>query len=229
MLEQLKERVCNANRALYTSGIVLYTWGNVSELDEETGCVVIKPSGVSYATMKSCDMVIVDLNGKVVDGNLKPSSDTPTHLEIYRNFSHIKGICHTHSVFATAYAQSGIAICPYGTTHADYFSGEILVTRELTKEEIAQDYELNTGKVIVETMKEEALESIAAILVKSHGPFTFGSSADEAVFHAVVLETVAKMSYLSKTLNPTLSVIPAHLLDKHYSRKHGTMSYYGQG
>lgn len=228
MLEELKERVCNANRALYTSGIVIYTWGNVSEFDEKTGYVVIKPSGVAYDKMTPCDMVVVDLNGKVVDGNLKPSSDTPTHLEIYRNFSNIKSICHTHSIFATAYAQAGIAICPYGTTHADYFSGEIPITRELTKEEIARDYELNTGKVIVETMKREISGSLAAILVKSHGPFTFGSSAEEAVYHAVILETVAKMSYLSKTLNPTLSGIPAHLLDKHYLRKHGPTSYYGQ-
>ena len=228
MLEELKERVCNANRALYTSGIVIYTWGNVSEFDEKTGYVVIKPSGVAYDKMTPCDMVVVDLNGKVVDGNLKPSSDTPTHLEIYRNFSNIKSICHTHSIFATAYAQAGIAICPYGTTHADYFSGEIPITRELTREEVARDYELNTGKVIVETMKREISGSLAAILVKSHGPFTFGSSAEEAVYHAVILETVAKMSYLSKTLNPTLSGIPAHLLDKHYLRKHGPTSYYGQ-
>ena len=228
MLEQLKERVCDANVVLSTSGIVIYTWGNVSEFDEKTGYVVIKPSGVAYDKMKPCDMVVVDLNGKIVDGNLKPSSDTPTHLEIYRNFSHVKSICHTHSIFATAYAQAGIAICPYGTTHADYFSGEIPVTRELTKEEIARDYELNTGKVIVETMKGEISENLAAILVKSHGPFTFGSSAEEAVYHAVVLETVAKMSYLSKTLSPTLSRIPSYLLDKHYLRKHGPASYYGQ-
>lgn len=228
MLEELKQRVCRANIELYKSGIVIYTWGNVSAKDKETGKVVIKPSGVEYERMTMEDMVVVDLEGKIVEGELRPSSDTPTHLEIYRNFPEIEGICHTHSNFACAYSQAGVPIKPYGTTHADYFYGEIPVTRELTKDEIKKDYELNTGKVIVETIKKLDSQKIPAVLVKSHGPFALGQSPEESVHNAVVLETVAKMNYLSEVLNPEIKIIGQNLLDKHYLRKHGENSYYGQ-
>ena len=228
MLEELKQRVCRANIELYKSGIVIYTWGNVSAKDKETGKVVIKPSGVEYERMTMEDMVVVDLEGKIVEGELRPSSDTPTHLEIYRNFPEIEGICHTHSNFACAYSQAGVPIKPYGTTHADYFYGEIPVTRELTKDEIKKDYELNTGKVIVETIKKLDSQKIPAVLVKSHGPFALGQSPEESVHNAVVLETVAKMNYLSEVINPEIKIIGQNLLDKHYLRKHGENSYYGQ-
>ena len=228
MLEELKQRVCRANIELYKSGIVIYTWGNVSAKDKETGKVVIKPSGVEYERMTMEDMVVVDLEGKIVEGELRPSSDTPTHLEIYRNFPEIEGICHTHSNFACAYSQAGVPIKPYGTTHADYFYGEIPVTRELTKDEIKKDYELNTGKVIVETIKKLDSQKIPAVLVKSHGPFALGQSPEDSVHNAVVLETVAKMNYLSEVINPEIKIIGQNLLDKHYLRKHGENSYYGQ-
>ena len=230
MLEQLKEKVLQANLQLVKNGLVIYTWGNVSEKDSKTGLVVIKPSGVSYEKMKAEDMVVVDLNGNVVEGKLKPSSDTPTHLELYKAHPEINGIVHTHSSYATSFAQAGKTINAYGTTHADYFYGPIPCTRELTKEEIESEYEKNTGLVINETIKEKSLDIMAvpAILVKSHGVFTWGKDADQAVYNATVLEEVAKMAFYTELLEKDIKNVPQHLLDKHYLRKHGKNAYYGQ-
>lgn len=230
MLEKLKENVCRANIELFKRGIVIFTWGNVSEIDEETKLVVIKPSGVSYESMKPEDMVVLDLEGSIIEGHYKPSSDAPTHLELYRNFPQVKSITHTHSTYATAFAQAGAPIKSFGTTHADYFYGEVPVTRELNKNEIETNYELNTGKVIVETIKRLNINpvDVPAVLVKSHGPFIFGKNSDNCVHNAVVLEEIAKMNFITTNLNPYLNNIPDYLLDKHYLRKHGKNAYYGQ-
>lgn len=228
MLEQLKEDVYKANMELVKKNLVIYTWGNVSAIDKKTNLVVIKPSGVDYEQMTPDDMVVVDLSGNKIEGRYKPSSDTPTHLELYKKYSNIGSIVHTHSVWSVAFAQAGISIPAYGTTHADYFYGDIPCTRDLTKEEIEQDYEVNTGKVIIECIKDKNPMEIPAILVKNHGPFSFGTSPDNAVYNAVVMETVAEMAYKTKMLNPSVDRVPQFLLDKHYYRKHGENAYYGQ-
>lgn len=231
MLENLKEKVCKANIELFQRGIVIFTWGNISEIDEATKLVVIKPSGVPYKTMRPEDMVVLDLEGSVIEGHYRPSSDAPTHLEIYRNFPSIKSVGHTHSTYATAFAQAGSEIIPFGTTHADFSYGGIPVTRELTQAEVDTDYELNTGKVIVETlMKYQSHESPPppGVLVKSHGPFIFGKNAQDCVHNAVVLEEIAKINFLTLNIKPQTQKIPQYLLDKHYLRKHGKNAYYGQ-
>ncbi len=228
MLEKLKEEVCRANLLLPAHGLVTFTWGNVSGIDRESGLVVIKPSGVPYEGMKPEDMVVVDLmSGKTVEGDLNPSSDTPTHLELYRNFPHIGGIVHTHSRWATIFAQAGRGIPAYGTTQGDYFYGEIPCTRAVTDEEIAGEYELNTGKVIVETFADREPDDMPAVLVKSHGPFTWGTSPENAVHNAVVLEEVAMMALHTELLG-NREPMQQSLLDKHYLRKHGANAYYGQ-
>ena len=226
MLENLKERVFRANIALVKHGLVVLTWGNVSARDAETGYVVIKPSGVPYDTMQPEDMVVVDMEGSVIEGKLNPSSDLPTHLYLYRQYPSLGGIVHTHSSYSTAFAQSGRGITAYGTTHADAFYGDVPCTRALTTEEIENDYEWNTGKVISEYVC--APEAIPAILVKKHGVFTWGGSPEKAVENAVTLEEVAKMAYLTESLNRNTERISQDLLDKHYFRKHGKNAYYGQ-
>lgn len=228
MLENIKERVYKANLDLVKHGLVLFTWGNVSERDPNSGYIVIKPSGVDYDLMKAEDMVVLTLEGKIVEGKLKPSSDADTHLEIYSKHPEIGGIAHTHSTYATSYAQAGEDLTAYGTTHADYFYGDVCCTRELKREEIENQYEINTGKVINETLEENALK-IPAVLVKNHGPFCFGKDAFQAVYHSVVLEEIAKMNYLTKTIDSNVIRVNQFLLDKHYNRKHGKNSYYGQG
>jgi L-ribulose-5-phosphate 4-epimerase len=228
MLEKLKEKVYEANMELQRKGLVIYTWGNVSEIDRETGLVVIKPSGVSYDTMKPADMVVVDLEGNVVEGKYKPSTDTPTHLVLYKQYSNIGGVVHTHSEWATTFAQAGMCIPAFGTTHADYFYGEIPCTRDLTDEEISGEYEKETGNVIVETIGEKNPLEIPAIVVKNHGPFAWGKDADAAVYNSVVLDKVAEMAYKTITLNKDVKGVNQHLLDKHYLRKHGANAYYGQ-
>jgi L-ribulose-5-phosphate 4-epimerase len=228
MLEQLKQEVFEANLALVKHGLVIFTWGNVSAIDREKGLIVIKPSGVSYDEMKVDDMVIVRLeDGKIVEGNLKPSSDTPTHLVLYRQFLSINAIVHTHSTYATSWAQSGKAIPALGTTHADHFYGAVPCTRLLTQKEIQENYEVETGNVIVETFKEIDPESIPGVLVAGHGPFSWGSSAMKAVYNAAVLEEVAQMALHTFTLG-NQKPIDQFLLDKHYLRKHGKNAYYGQ-
>lgn len=230
MLEDIKKRVFEANLELVKKGLVLYTWGNVSEIDREKGLVVIKPSGVDYNSMKADDMVVVDLEtGKVLEGKYKPSSDTPTHLELYRRFSEIGGITHTHSVNAVAFAQAGADIPALGTTHADYFYGDIPCTRELTKEEVNEAYEANTGKVIIEEIEKRGYDvmSIPGIVVKNHGPFSWGKDAASSVYHAVVLEKVAEMDIKTLVINKNAKM-EQYVLDKHYSRKHGPNAYYGQ-
>ena len=226
MLEELKLKVYEQNLALVKHGLVILTWGNVSAIDRATGLVVIKPSGVDYATMKAEDMVVVDLDGNVIEGNCRPSSDTPTHLELYKAYPEIGGVVHTHSTYAVAFAQAGRNITAYGTTHADAFYGDVPCTRALTQAEIKSAYEKNTGKVIVETVKD--YKAMPAILVKSHGPFTWGDSPESAVEAAVILEEVAKMATLTEQLNPTTARVDRYLLDKHYFRKHGKHAYYGQ-
>ena len=230
MLEELKRKVFNANLQLVKNGLVLYTWGNVSERDKETGLVVIKPSGVSYEKMTPEDMVVVDLDNHIIEGTLNPSSDTKTHLELYKNHPEIMGIVHTHSTNAVAFAQAGENITPFGTTHADYFYGPIICTRSLTKQELDEDYEKNTGVVINETIKDKNLDvtAVPTILVKNHGVFAWGKDADEAVYHATVLEEIAKMAILTKIIKSNTEPIPQYLLDKHYYRKHGKNAYYGQ-
>lgn len=227
MLENLKKRVCEANLDLFNKGVVIYTWGNVSEIDRETNLVVIKPSGVSYDNMKPEDMVVVDFDGNVVEGKWNPSSDTATHLELYKNFKDIGGITHTHSINAVAFAQAGTGIPALGTTHADYFYGNVPCTRELTKSEVENEYEKNTGKVIVETIKDTNVMAIPGILVKNHGPFTWGKNAADSVYNAVVLENVAEMTLKTLQINPD-STMNSYILDKHYNRKHGKNAYYGQ-
>ena len=230
MLEALKEQVCNANLELVKRGVVIYTWGNVSGIDREKSLVVIKPSGVDYDGMSPDDMVVVNLNtGDVVEGNYKPSSDTPTHLEIYKAFPEIGGISHTHSVNAVAFAQAGIDIPALGTTHADYFYGPIPCTRELSKDEVEEGYEVSTGKVIVECINSRGINPMAVpgIIVKNHGPFAWGQDADQSVYHAVVMDVVAEMDIKTLSINPEASM-QQYILDKHYTRKHGPNAYYGQ-
>ena len=230
MLEELKKQVCDANLELVRRGVVIYTWGNVSGIDREKGLVVIKPSGVDYAGMTPDDMVVVELStGKTAEGKWKPSSDTATHLELYRRFEKIGGITHTHSVNAVSFAQAGIDIPALGTTHADYFWGAVPCTRELTEKEVKDAYEVNTGKVIIETVENRGYDPMAVpgIIVKNHGPFTWGKNAAESVYNAVVLETVADMAFKTLMLNRESS-IKQYVLDKHYERKHGANAYYGQ-
>lgn len=228
MLDELKKRVLEANLALPREGLVKFTWGNVSEIDRESGLVVIKPSGISYDVMTAEDMVVLSLeDGRVVEGRYKPSSDAPTHLVLYRAFEEIGGIVHTHSQYATAFAQAGMGIVPMGTTHGDYFYGEIPCTRAMTADEIAGEYEAETGNVIVETFGGTDPLSIPAVLVKSHGAFAWGKDAPEAVHNAVVLEEVAKMNLHTLMLNPNAVSMQRELLDRHYLRKHGKNAYYG--
>ena len=230
MLEELKKKVLKANLDLVKHKLVLFTWGNVSEIDRESGLIVIKPSGVSYDDMTERDMVVVDLNGKVVEGDLRPSSDTPTHVEFYKAFPNVGGVTHTHSTFATAWAQSGRDIPFYGTTHADYFYGDIPCARSLTKEEIEGEYEKNTGLVIIERFQKDKLDPIEVpgVLVKSHGVFAFGKDAAESVYNATVLEEIAKMAFLTESVNPEVSRADRAMMDKHFLRKHGANAYYGQ-
>ena len=228
MLEAMKERVLRANLALAAQGLVILTWGNVSEIDRETGIVAIKPSGVRYEDMTAADIVLVDLFGNKIEGGLNPSSDTPTHLELYRRFPKIGGITHTHSHYAAVFAQCGRAVPPLGTTHADQFYGAVPCTRRMRDVEIAGEYELETGRVIAELCTPENILEIPAALVHSHGPFTWGKNADKAVENAIVLEETARMAWHTLMLNPDAEMGQA-LLDKHYLRKHGKNAYYGQG
>ena len=230
MLESLKQKVYEANMELPKRGLITYTWGNVSGIDRESGLLVIKPSGVSYDKMKASDMVVVDLDGNVVEGDLRPSSDTPTHIELYKKYPNIGGVVHTHSSFATSWAQAKRDIPSYGTTHADTFYGPVPCTRSLTKEEIKDEYEKNTGSVIIETLTERNIDelSVPGIIIASHGPFAWGETASKAVLNAVVLEEVAKMAIRTENLNKDITSIPSELQDKHYFRKHGANAYYGQ-
>ena len=224
MLETLRKQVYEANMELPARGLVTYTWGNVSGIDRATGLVVIKPSGVPYEELTPARLVVVRLaDGQVVEGNLRPSSDVDTHLELYRQLPKLGGVVHTHSTWATIFAQAGKTIPALGTTHADYFYGPVPCTRPLTEQEVAENYELNTGKVICENVKE----FVSAILVAGHGPFTWGKDAAEAVYHAVVLEAVARMAFHTLQLNPE-AALPEYVLDKHFARKHGPHAYYGQ-
>lgn len=230
MLEHLKEQVYKANMALVEHGLVIFTWGNVSGIDREKGLVVIKPSGVSYDVMKADDMVVVDLaTGVVVEGDLRPSSDTPTHLAIYRAWPEVGGVVHTHSTYATAWAQAGIDLPNIGTTHADYFHNAIPCTPDMTESEVKGDYELETGNVIVNTFNGGGINPMhtPGVLVKNHGPFAWGKTPDEAVHNAVVMEQVAKMAFVAYQVNPHLTMNPL-LVEKHFSRKHGPNAYYGQ-
>ena len=230
MLESLKQQVLEANLLLPKFGLVTFTWGNVSAIDRETGLVVIKPSGVPYEDMTADDMVVVDLSGKVIEGNWRPSSDTPTHVELYKTFPHIGGVCHTHSSYATSWAQAGRDVPCYGTTHADYFYGNVPCLRCLTKAEIDEAYERNTGTLIVSEFMRLNLDPVAmpAVLLQCHGPFTWGKDAVAAVHSAVVLEECAKMAYRTELINPNVKPAPQELQDKHYLRKHGKNAYYGQ-
>ena len=230
MLEQLKQEVLAANLLLPKHKLVTFTWGNVSGIDRERGLFVIKPSGVEYEELKSEHMVVMDLEGNRVEGDLNPSSDTKTHLVLYNAFPEIGGIVHTHSPHAVAWAQAGREIPAYGTTHADYFYGAVPCARHLTREELEEDYEKNTGNVIVELFRAQGLDpmTIPAVICHSHGPFTWGKDAAQAVYHAVVLEEVAKMAILTRRIDPDAAPAPQRVLDKHYLRKHGPNAYYGQ-
>lgn len=228
MLEQLKQEVYEANMQLPKYGLVTFTWGNVSGIDREKGLFVIKPSGVPYEELKPEDMVVMNLQGEKIEGEMNPSSDTPTHLELYRAFETLGGIVHTHSPWATSWAQAGRSIPCYGTTHADYFYGEIPCARSLTKEEIEDDYEKNTGKVIIETFADGNPDYVPGVLCTNHGPFTWGKDAAQAVHNAVVLEEVAKMAYRTEQLKNQTVGAPGYLQDKHFFRKHGANAYYGQ-
>ena len=227
MLEELKKKVCEANLELVRHGLVIFTWGNVSGIDRESGLVVIKPSGVSYEGMTPEDMVVVSLDGEVVEGALRPSSDTPTHLVLYKAFKEIGGVVHTHSTYATAWAQAGLDIPNIGTTHADYFHDAVPCTADMTEAEVKGEYELETGNVIVRRFEGLNPVHTPGVLVKNHGPFTWGRDAAEAVHNAVVLEQVAKMASISFSINPSLTMNPL-LVEKHFSRKHGPNAYYGQ-
>ena len=229
MLEELKKQVLAANLLLPKYNLVTFTWGNVSGIDRESGLVVIKPSGVSYDGMCLEDMVVVDLDGKVVEGKWKPSSDTPTHVELYKAFPNIGGVVHTHSRWATTFAQAGRAIPPLGTTHADYFYGPIPCTRRMTEQEIAGAYEKETGKVIIEAFEGISADDVPGVVVHSHGPFAWGTDALNAVHNAVVMEEGAFMDWHAMILEPGLPDMQQCLLDKHYLRKHGKNAYYGQG
>ena len=230
MLEELKRKVYEANMELPRRGLVTYTWGNVSGIDRARGLVVIKPSGVEYEELRPEDMVVVGLDGTRVEGSLNPSSDTRTHLELYRAFPTLGGVVHTHSPHAVAWAQAGEDIPCYGTTHADYFYGGVPCARNLTRAEIDGDYEGNTGKVIVETFRERGLDPayVPAVICRSHGPFTWGRDPDQAVYHAVVLEEVAKMAILTRQVDSASHLAPQCILEKHFMRKHGPNAYYGQ-
>jgi L-ribulose-5-phosphate 4-epimerase len=227
MLEALKKEVFKANLDLVRHGLVLFTWGNVSAIDRTSGLVVIKPSGVSYDELKEEDMVVVDLEGKIVEGKLKPSSDTATHLVLYKSFPSLGGIVHTHSTYATSWAQAGVDIPNIGTTHSDYFSAAIPCTRDMTPQEIEGEYELETGNVITERFNDLNPDFIPGVLVKNHGPFSWGKNAHDAVHNAVVMEQVAKMAYIAYGVNPELTM-NKNLIKKHFYRKHGPDAYYGQ-
>ena len=231
MLETLKQQVYEANMELPRRGLVTYTWGNVSSIDRASGLVVIKPSGVEYEELTLDKMVVVDLQtGTIVEGSLNPSSDTKTHLELYKAFPALGGIVHTHSPFAVAWAQAGRDIPCYGTTHADYFYGSVPCARHLTAAELEEDYEKKTGKVIIETFQNRNIDPVAvpAVICHSHGPFTWGKDAAQAVYHAVVLEEVAKMALFTRQIDPAAAPAPQSMQDKHYLRKHGPNAYYGQ-
>ena len=230
MLEELKKQVFEANMELPKRGLITYTWGNVSGIDRESGCFVIKPSGVDYESLTAADMVVMDLEGNKIEGSYKPSSDTATHMELYKKYPEIGGVVHTHSPEATAWAQAGRSIPLYGTTHADYFYGEIPCARSLTPEEIQEAYEKNTGLVIIETFEKRGLNPMhtPGVLCKNHGPFTWGKDAVEAVHNAVVLEEVAKMAAKTEQINPQVKPAPDCIKDKHFFRKHGANAYYGQ-
>lgn len=230
MLEELKKQVCEANLLLPRHGLITFTWGNVSGIDRERGLMVIKPSGVEYEALRPEQLVVLDLDGKQVEGSLNPSSDTKTHLELYRAFPEIGGIVHTHSTYAVAWAQAGQDIPCYGTTHADYFHGPVPCARHLTPEEIDEDYEGNTGRVILETFRERGLEPahIPAVICRSHGPFAWGKDPAQAVYHGAVLEEVARMALLTRQVDPLAAPAPACILEKHFLRKHGPGAYYGQ-
>ncbi|ARR01147.1 L-ribulose-5-phosphate 4-epimerase [Campylobacter porcelli] len=226
MLKELKEQVFKANLELVKYNLVIFTWGNVSARDGDY--IIIKPSGVEYDKMKADDMVVLDLDGNKIDGKYNPSSDTLTHLELYKAFPNIKGITHTHSNYATSFAQAGCEIVALGTTHADYFYGAIPITRHLDEIEVVENYEKNTGKVIIEAFKGIDYMAIPGVLVRSHGVFAWGKSAGDSIHNAVVIEELAKMNYQSIQLNPDIKNFPKYILDKHYSRKHGKNAYYGQ-
>ena len=230
MLKSLKEAVYEANMELPRRGLVTYTWGNVSGIDRERGLVVIKPSGVDYDELSPDKLVVLDLEGRIVDSKLNPSSDTKTHLELYKRYPDLGGIVHTHSVHAVAWAQAAMDIPCYGTTHADYFYGPIPCARHLTSEEIDEDYEKNTGKVIIETFDGRGINPMhtPCVICASHGPFTWGKDAAQAVYHAVVLEEVARMALLTRQVNPSAAPAPQNIQDKHFLRKHGPNAYYGQ-
>ena len=227
MWDLLKEEVFRANLELVKHGLVVFTWGNVSAIDRSTGAVIIKPSGLSYDSMKAEDMVVTDLEGSVIDGRYKPSSDTPTHIILYKAFPDIGGIVHTHSTYATAWAQAGLDIPNIGTTHSDYFRDDIPCTDDMTGQEIKGNYELETGNVIVKRFQNLHAMHTPGVLVKNHGPFAWGKNANDAVHNAVVLEQVAKMAYISYGINPKLTMNP-ELIEKHFNRKHGPQAYYGQ-
>lgn len=231
MLEQLKQQVYEANMELPRRGLVTYTWGNVSGIDRESGLFVIKPSGVEYDELRPEDLVVLDLNGNKVEGKLNPSSDTKTHIELYKAFPELGGIVHTHSTHAVAWAQAGRDIPCFGTTHADYFYGPVPCARALTQEEIDEDYEKNTGKVIIEAFRGRNIQPmhVPGVICSSHGPFTWGKDAAQAVYHAVVLEEVAKMALLTLQIDPNAAPAPQRIQDKHFLRKHGPNAYYGQG
>lgn len=232
MLEELKEKVYEANLELPKNNLVTLTWGNVSQIDREKGLFVIKPSGVDYDKLKPSDMVVVDLQGNVVEGDLNPSSDTPTHAFLYRHWPQLGGIVHTHSKWAVAFAQAGIPVPAAGTTHADTFYGDVPIAARLTKEEVDGEYELNTGKSIVKTFEQEGIDdplAIPGVLTNDHGPFTWGKNAMEAVKNAIVLDVVSEMDFHTMQLNPSQDIhVPQYLLDRHYFRKHGKNAYYGQ-
>ncbi len=231
MLEELKQQVYEANMELPRRGLITYTWGNVSGIDRASGYFVIKPSGVDYDKLSAKDMVVMDLNGNKIEGDYKPSSDTPTHIELYKKYEGIGGIVHTHSPEAVGWAQAGRDIPLYGTTHADYFFGPIPCARNLTKEEIEEAYEKNTGTVIIETFEGRKIDPLftPAVLCKNHGPFTWGKDAAEAVHNAVVLEEVARMARFTESIKPDVETAPDSIRDKHFYRKHGANAYYGQG
>lgn len=228
MLNELKEKVLEANLSLVRYGLVTLTWGNVSGIDRKHSLIVIKPSGVEYEEMTVDDMVAVDMDGKVVDGKCMPSSDTATHIQLYKVFKEIGGITHSHSEYATVFSQAGVEIPCFGTTHADHFDGSVPVTRFLTEDEVNEDYELNTGNVIVERFKNLDPAAMPGVLVRGHGPFTWGNDSDDSVKNSLILERIAKMALLSLQLNPDLLSLPDYILRKHYGRKHGPNAYYGQ-
>ena len=227
-MQQLKQQVLEANLDLPRYGLVTFTWGNVSAIDRARGLVAIKPSGVGYETMTVDDIVVVDMQGQVVEGKLRPSSDTATHLALYRRYRSLGGVVHTHSTHATAWAQAGLAIPALGTTHADYFLGDIPCTRALTEQEVQGEYELNTGRVIIETLKEGEPLHTPGVVVYQHGPFAWGKDAHDAVHNAVVMEEVARMAWIARGINPGLKPLDSYLMDKHFMRKHGSHAYYGQ-